>query len=322
MPSWQRLRFSLHPDRSYPAENVCWRCALQQTQRYSSTVRGNESGKEWSTQATHDALVRSPVAGPEIHKYRSLAWLIRKKRVSPKASSKEMNHGLRLRRVMVDEGIDPGLRLRKIILDAVSQSESSQENVQKSGKPIVAADTQVRRRDHNGLHQCPRIHKRPKPLMISRRTLMPQFQAILDRIRDDENKEARMAMKIGYRSIPLDTASQSKNPPQNVHKPGESTSAGPSQNSLNDVLNAFEDLFNRLDKDSPNPVGGLQVDSSRSTKSNSIMRHTRSYTTSTVGELDLAQNLLSGLNSVGQVYISWKRSVCSCRKGTCHRDSP
>ena len=199
-----------------------------------------------------------------IRKYTSLAWLVRKAE---------------------------GRLLRRVIVDAVSQSGRSQENVQKPGKSVVAADT----------HEGPRIRKHITSPRIFRRTLVPKFQAILDRVKDDanrdKNKEARAVIKIGHRRIPLDPTFLSRNPPRHVHKPEESKLAAYPQESLDDVLDAFENLFNRLGKDSANPVGGLRVGSSRSTKPNSTMRHTRSYTTSTVGELDLAQTLLSGLIS-------------------------
>lgn len=59
MASWQRLRLSLGLDTGLATKKVCWRCALRQTRRHSSTVQGALSGEMVFSQKSYDALARS-----------------------------------------------------------------------------------------------------------------------------------------------------------------------------------------------------------------------------------------------------------------------
>lgn len=89
MASWQLVRLSLGLDRGPTTEKVCWRCALRQTRRHSSTLQGALSEGIGFSQKTYDALAGAK-GGKQIHRKRLLRRVpTRKLEVDPFKPSRQ-----------------------------------------------------------------------------------------------------------------------------------------------------------------------------------------------------------------------------------------
>ena len=122
---------------------------------------------------------------------------------------------------------------------------------------------------------------RPK---IYRRTITPPLKDVVDVAKDESLREA---LKTGHRRMVLDSAVryvQSPTKAQVARKPVEEEE---SQRALTDVLDAFDDLYARLGRDSPKLGAGQSLYSSMSAKANPGGKYIRSYATTAVSKFGI-----------------------------------
>ena len=267
MASWQRLRHSLRLEKGFASDNVCWRCALRQTRQYSYTTKASALEKKRSPEEKQQPPLEKTAYSQRDRESDLQRQIVRKHTV---------------REAKPVSGV-VAKSIRRII--PKSSSETTMDTVDEEGQlkyikigiggHIVPLD-----RTHQSQ---PSEHKSTRP-RIHRRTLIPPPEAMADIVKDASPREA---LKTGHRRIVVDTAVRYVQSPKRVQEADKSVEQAESQRALNDVLNAFDDLYARLGKDSSKAGAGLSVDSSRSAKAITIGKHIRSYTTSTVSEQDL-----------------------------------
>ncbi len=275
MASWQRLRLSLNLARDLTVKNVCWRCALRQTRRHSSTLPDALSGKEGFSQKVYDALVREN-SGIKVSRVQS------SQRPQIRKSEVDQVSPLRIHRLEL-ERVGP-LRIRRLRVDP-SRIRFIRHRVNNSS-PLVEAQSKNRGNDvHIGSDAPNREHEheeashsRIRHLRIPAREIqvVPVRRVMIS---VDGNK---MGVRPGDPNPEADTAYQPLYPPKDVQDSGKSLAAAGSQISLDDVL---QDWRTRMDKDTP-LVRNWPT-------SRRKFGQTRDYTTSSVGELDPMQILIS-----------------------------
>ena len=269
MSSWRRLRLSLRLDKDLASDNVCWRCALRRTQKYSYTVKASASKKKRFPREKHYGPF-GMTANSQRDCGRDVQRQVVLKHAVSEAKPVHQVRAKSIRRVLVNfssettpDTVDEEgqLKYRKVGVGGHTVYPDWPPQPQQSG------DKTSRRK-------------------IYRLTFTPSLEASTDMVRDETVRET---LKTGRRRIVLDTAVRYVQSPsaKEEQKANNSVEEVVSQRALSDVLNAFDDLYARLNRHSPKSGVGLGVDLSRSTKANTIGMHTRPYTTSTVSELDL-----------------------------------
>lgn len=269
MAPWQRLRLSLGLDRGLATENVCWRCALRQTRRHRSTLQGALSEGTELSQKTYDALARSSTEKRFHRKRVSQGLPIRKLRVDPFDPSNPS----RLR-IVRPGAVHPLPVVRKFLVNPLSMVK---KHLLEKSRREAHIDLECRNRNHEQETSYFRIRGR-----------VPEIVPSVRLITSDEDGND-MPIRSNGPDLEPDTVLEQ------VYAPGkgqDSEDFGAAANSpidLDNVLNAFQNLRIRT---APNSLPIRKWPSphrSDSTRSHSI----RNYTTSTVGELESTQILMS-----------------------------
>ena len=245
-----------------------------------------------SSQESHDPLIEFTANSPRDCRQLSRQSLFRKHGYLP-SGPRISKYAARLSSEAMTSSVEVGrnrriyMRIggRKILLSTAPQPvRSSQET-----KDYLVESTANLPRDRQYVPQGPLIRRTeydPSSLWLRHcviESLEPPFETMVNMTKRRTDGEST---RIRSRTIVPDTALQLLRSPENVQELGKSVEVADYQKPLDDVLDAFEDLYTRTAKDSSNRVQRLSNNFSTSRNFNFTEKHVRSYVTSTVGKRD------------------------------------
>lgn len=250
MASWQGLHLSFGLDTGLAAKRLCWRCALRQTWRHSSTVQSAVSGELVLSQKSYDALARSK----------------RENRI---------RHERQVR----------GLPTRTRSGDPSKPSDPSHQSIFRYH--VSKSLPLVRRQIFDDYHKEVRIHlggldHKDEQWMshLRRRGIGTEFvpSASVNILNNDGNE---VRIRSGGPNPEPDPALQ-VSAAKNVSEPKEFVVSADAEIALDNVLNGFQELRSRMAQHSQ-PIRRWRALPNRY---DSVMSpRIRNYTTCTVGEL-------------------------------------